>query len=160
MPAIAAAQTAQARPSIPAQEFPELRVEVTGAQRVGRGDLAVMLAYHNRTDRELVLTLCAGRCGRDKIFVIDDAGNKYAFQGSSGIGTCCWSFGSYRGELLTVPAHGTARAILNFRRPSSMEARGSLLTLAASHQAGTVNADDRWRTTANFGVNIDRVPLK
>lgn len=74
--------------SLPFHELPELRVEVEALQEISNNRLVVWLRLTNRTQNHLGMGLDSGKQGwfiHYPTFVVDDKGNEYRLQATSGL---------------------------------------------------------------------------
>ena len=103
------------------QEFSKFRVEVEGLQ-VGPRGVTVFLSYVNKTQDELRLMLVGAVF--DRTFLIDDAGNRYKYELSSGVsGDFHESY--VKGAAMILAPGVRATASFTFATPREMEKKGS-----------------------------------
>jgi hypothetical protein len=157
-------------PDIPAprQTLEHFIVEVPRAQSHGDGAI-VYVRFTSTTTSRVKMLLAAGFLGDDKTFVVDNVGQRYELESSSGIGSCCFGFagGDWKGGVLDLAPKGTSDVTLTFRRRSrygEREYQPQSFTLAAELTVGdTVKLQDwhslQWQASGSAAVNIaDIIP--
>jgi len=101
----------------PRQKLEHFIVEVPRAQTPGE-NATVYVRFTNTTSARVKMLLADGFLGRDKTFLIDDNGQRFTLDNSSGIGTCCFGFagGDWNGAILDLAPKGIGEVTLTFRR--------------------------------------------
>jgi hypothetical protein len=152
----------------PRQKLEHFIVEAPRAQ--SHGDTAIVyIRFTSTTPSRVKMLLAAGFLGDDKTFLVDDAGQRYDLDSSSGIGSCCFGFagGDWKGGVLDLAPKGTADVTLTFRRRSlygERERTPKNFTLTAELTIGdTVKLQTwdslQWQASGSAALNIpDIIP--
>lgn len=134
------------------QDFLEAHVEISRLQVTAEGKISTFITYRNKTDEQLSVAFYG------KTFLIDDVGNYFDLDPSSGMGVCCG--GPNRDELsgsgvpLVLPAKGEATTTLFFRASNEIEKMGTYYSISSEQVFGNLNASGGWRTKRAFNINI------
>ena len=121
------------------QEFPKFRVEVEGLQIGAKKDVTVFLTYVNKAQEELEIMLSSpdDRTARyqqgGRTFVVDNVGNRYDYQSSSGLsGSFARGYEpGYFGPPLTLPPGGRITTSFVFSTPRDMDRQGNLFSFTS-----------------------------
>lgn len=155
-----ASRTTQAPPR---QRLESFMVEVTRAQ--ARGESAtVYLRFTSTTSARLKMLLADGFLGRDKTFLVDDSGQRFNLENSSGVGNCCFGFagGDWQGAILDLAPKATSDVTLTFRRRNrhgERERDPQSFTLTAELTVGeNVKVQGwhapQWQSSGSAAINI------
>lgn len=147
----------------PRQKLEHLVVEVRRAQTRGENAI-VYIRFTNTTAARLKMLLADGFLGQDKTFLVDDHGQTFALDNSSGIGTCCFGFagGDWNGAILDLAPKGSGEVTLTFRRRSrygEREREPQNFTLTAELTVGDAvklqTWDSlQWQSSGSAAINI------
>jgi hypothetical protein len=147
----------------PRQKLEHFIVEVTRAQTRGE-NATVYLKFTNTTTARLKMLLADGFLGRDKTFLVDDIGQRFTLDNSSGIGSCCFGFagGDWNGAILDLAPKGGGDVTLTFRRRNrygEREREPQNFTLTAELTVGdSVKLQTwhglQWQSSGSAAINI------
>ncbi len=145
------------RSTLKYQDLPRFRVEVEGLQVTGDGGVTVFLAYINKTQEELTIGL---DYPRGKTFAIDSAGNRYTYEGGSGL-SGGWHLGSFweaGTSFLTVPPMMRATASFVLRPLSRIEEKGKNFSFTSEQLFVRMLSDRRNpRQEGTFNITIRNI---
>jgi hypothetical protein len=147
----------------PRQKLERFTVEVTRAQT--HGDSAtVYVRFTSTVSARIKMFLADGFLGHNKTFLVDDSGQHYNLDNSSGIGNCCFGFagGDWNGAILDLGPNGVADITLTFRRQNrtgELERQPQSLTLAAELTVGDIVKlqswpSPQWQSSGSAGISI------
>jgi len=146
------------------QEFPKFRVEVEGLQIGAKKDVTVFLTYVNKTQEELEIMLSvpknytgAERVGRT--FVVDNVGNRYDYQSSSGLsGYFARGYEpGYFGPPLTLPPGGRITTSFFFSPDRDMERQGNLFSFTSEQGLVKMKPTGRGTVIGLFNITIRNI---
>lgn len=160
-------KTIQAPP--PRQRLEHFIVEVTRAQTHGES-AAVYLRFTSTTSARIKMLLADGFLGSNKTFLIDDSGQHYDLDNSSGIGNCCFGFagGDWNGGILDLAPKGTADVTLTFsrrNRAGELERHPQTFTLTAELTVGEIVkrqdwSSPQWQPSGSAGISVPGITPK
>jgi hypothetical protein len=147
----------------PRQKLERFIVEVTRAQT--HGDSAtVYVRFTSTASARIKMFLADGFLGHNKTFLVDDSGQHYNLDNSSGIGNCCFGFagGDWNGAILDLGPKGVADITLTFRRQNrtgELERAPQSFTLAAELTVGDIVKlqswpSPQWQSSGSAGISI------
>jgi hypothetical protein len=147
----------------PHQRLERFIVEVPRAH--SRGESAtVYVRFSNTTNARIKLLLADGFLGQNKTFLVDDSGQHYSLDNSSGIGKCCFGFagGDWQGAVLDLEPKGMGDITLTFRRRNragEVERQPQSFTLSAELTVGdVVKLQDwpspQWQSSGSAGISV------
>jgi hypothetical protein len=147
----------------PRQKLERFIVEVTRAQTHGES-ATVYVRFTNTTNARIKMLLADGFLGQNKTFLVDDSGQQYSLDNSSGIGKCCFGFagGDWQGAILDLEPKGMGDITLTFRRRNragEVERQPQSFTLSAELTVGdVVKLQDwpspQWQSSGSAGISV------
>lgn len=147
----------------PRQKLEHFIVEVTRAQTHGES-ATVYVRFTSTVSARIKMFLADGFLGHNKTFLVDDSGQHYVLDNSSGIGNCCFGFagGDWNGAILDLGPKGVADITLTFRRQNrtgELERHPESLTLAAELTVGDIVKlqswpSPQWQSSGSAGISI------
>jgi hypothetical protein len=148
--------------SPPRQKLEHFIVEVTRAQTDG-DSATVYVRFTSAASERIKMFLADGLLGHHKTFLVDDSGQHYDLDNSSGIGSCCFGYGGeWHGGVLDLAAKGSADVTLTFlRRSRSGEPQRvpKNFTLTAELTVGNAvkllsSENLQWQSSGSAGISI------
>jgi hypothetical protein len=147
----------------PRQKLERFIAEVTRAQVHGE-NATLYVRFTSTTTSITKMLLADGFLGANKTFLVDDSGQRFDLDNSSGIGNCCFGFagGDWHGAVLELGPKATADITLTFRRRNrsgELERHPQTFTLTAELTMGdVVKRQDwptsQWQSSGSFGLAI------
>jgi uncharacterized membrane-anchored protein YhcB (DUF1043 family) len=148
---------------VPRQKLEQFIVEVPRAHARGE-NATVYVRFTSTSSSRIKLLLADGFLGHNKTFVVDDTGQRYDLENSSGIGSCCFGFagGDWNGGILDLSPRGTADVTLSFRRRGRYGERETVprnFTLTAELTVGdAVKLQSwhslQWQASGSASINV------
>jgi hypothetical protein len=103
---------------VPRQNLERFLADVTSAQTHGES-ATVYVRFTSTGSARIEMFLADGLLCHNKTFLVDDSGQHYDLDNSSGIGSCCFGYGGeWHGGFLDLAAKGSADVTLTFLRRS------------------------------------------
>jgi hypothetical protein len=147
----------------PRQRLERFIVEVTRAQTHGES-ATVYVRFTNTINARIKMLLADGFLGQNKTFLVDDSGQHYSLDNSSGIGKCCFGFagGDWQGAILDLEPKGMGDITLTFRRRNragEVERQPQSFTLSAELTVGDVVKlqdwpSQQWQSSGSAGISV------